>query len=59
VANFCEFSQSITDAEGNPLHNIQLPSLIAGQKTKVTAYIVNNTPNLCEYRVTKKKGCSG
>ena len=59
VANFCEFNRFISDAEGKPLSTINLEPALGGETLKMAAYLVNNTPKSCEFRVTRQKGTNG
>lgn len=59
VANYCEFSRMISDADGNLLEKVQLDPLFGGESAKISMFLVNNTPEKCEFRVTRKKGTNG
>ncbi len=56
VANFCEYTRYISDDEGQILSEISIGSVFAGESIELPANIVNNTPQSCEYRISRKKG---
>lgn len=55
-ANFCDYSRIISDSEGKEIKQIIVDPLFGGEAVNLSAFVVNNTPESCEYRVTRKKG---
>ena len=56
VANFCEYNRIFSDSQGNEVKLITLDPLFGGQNMKINSFIVNNSPEGCQFRITRKKG---
>ncbi len=44
VANFCEYSRMLSDAEGKEIKVVQIDPLFGGETMQTSAFLVNNSP---------------
>lgn len=44
---------------GNLIEKIAIEPLFGGESSQVSMFLVNNTPEKCEFRVARKKGVNG